>query len=163
VSDIRIIAQPLHRLVEAGDSVTFFSLGTLANTPLSAETITYQWLSSGDGGLSFQEILLGNSNSYNTIASISIDNTAYRARLSASRTSEIYTKDAYLSITTTYFKKLLLQLVTPTPTVTPSITPSQTKTPTVTPTSTTTLTPTPSPTPTITPTFTPTPSNTQNL
>jgi hypothetical protein len=97
--NVNIVIQPQSVFVEEGTSVTFSTSGSLLGTSLSAETVVYQWLSSGDGGSSFGNIPSATNTSYTVTAVQSLDNYVYKAGLSASGVdAQVFTNNATLAI-----------------------------------------------------------------
>jgi hypothetical protein len=91
--NVNVVIQPSSFLVDEGTSVTFSTSGSLAGTPLSGESVVYQWLSSGNGGTNFGNIPSATSTSYTVTALRRLDNFVYRASLSASRVDAIVFSD----------------------------------------------------------------------
>jgi hypothetical protein len=99
MANVNILIQPQSFLVTEGTSVTFSTSGSLVGTPLSAQTVVYQWLSSGNSGTTFGNIAGATSPSYTVTALRRLDNYVYRAGLSASRVdAQVFTNNATLAI-----------------------------------------------------------------
>lgn len=97
--NVNVVIQPQSFLVNEGTSVTFSTSGSLAGTSLSAQSVAYQWLSSGNGGTSFGNIPSATSASYTVTALRRLDNYVYKAGLSASGVdAQVFSNNATLAI-----------------------------------------------------------------
>lgn len=99
MANVNIVLQPQSFLVTEGTSVTFSTSGSLLGTPLSGETVVYQWLSSGNSGSTFGNVAGATSEDYTVTALKSLDNYVYKASLSASGVeAAVFTNNATLAI-----------------------------------------------------------------
>lgn len=99
MANVNILFQPQSFLVTEGTSVTFSTSGSLLGTPLSGQTVIYQWLSSGNSGSTFGNIAGATNTSYTVTALRSLDNYVYQASLSASGVeAAVFTNNATLAI-----------------------------------------------------------------
>jgi hypothetical protein len=99
MANVNVVFQPQSFLVTEGTSVTFSTSGSLLGTPLSGETVVYQWLSSGDSGVTFGNIPAATNDSYTVTALRVFDNYVYKASLSASGVdAQVFTNNATLAI-----------------------------------------------------------------
>lgn len=97
--NVNVVIQPQSFLVNEGTSVTFSTSGSLAGTSLSAQSVVYQWLSSGNGGTSFGNIPAATNPSYTVTALRRLDNFVYKAGLSASGVNaQVFSNNATLAI-----------------------------------------------------------------
>lgn len=97
--NVNIVLQPQSFLVTEGTSVTFSTSGSLAGTTLSGRSVVYQWLSSGNGGSTLNNIPAATNTSYTVTALKSLDNYVYKAGLSASGVdAQVFTNNATLAI-----------------------------------------------------------------
>ena len=100
--NVNILVQPQSVLTTEGTSVTFSTSGSLLGTSLSAQTVVYQWLSSGNAGSTFGNIVGATNPSYTVTALRSRDNFVYKAGLSASGVdAQVFTNNATLAIALT--------------------------------------------------------------
>lgn len=101
MANVTVVTQPVSKLVNENTSVTFSVSGSLAGTPLSGNTVVYQWQSAPKGG-SFTPAAGTNINTdYIVVAVEALDDYTYRARLSASGVdNEVFSNVVTLAIRT---------------------------------------------------------------
>lgn len=100
--NVTVVIQPVSQLVNENTSVTFSVSGSLAGTSLSARTVVYLWESAAPGSGSYSAAAgTNNQANYTVLAIGALDDTTYRARLSASGVeAAVYSNIVTLAIKT---------------------------------------------------------------